>query len=111
MDVRMLREQIERERGGRRRPRRYSAGLRAQVIDHVRSQRATGMGLDTLASTLGLSRYTIITWVNRAKRGGGRFHRVAVQGPSTEATLITPGGYRLQGDASSLAAVLRALAS
>lgn len=111
MDVRKLRQQVERERGGRRRPRGYSAALRAQVIDHVRQERAAGRGLDAVASGLGLSRCTIFKWMNRAKRGGGGFRRVTVQSPSPEATLITPGGYRLQGDATSVAAVLRAMAS
>ena len=111
MDVRNLRQRIERERGDRRRPRRYSAALRAQVIDHVRRERAAGRGLDAVASRLGLSRGTILKWMSRAKHGSGGFRRVAVQGGSPEATLITPGGYRLQGDAASVAAVLRAMAS
>lgn len=111
MDVRTLREQIDRERQGRTRPRRYSAAIRAQVVDHVRSQRAVGGRLTALASALGLSRYTITAWVRSSRRNAGAFHRVEVPAPIAPVTLVAPGGYRLEGDASNVAAVLRALGS
>ena len=112
MDVRTLREQIDRERSGRTRPRRYSAAIRAQVVDHVRSQRAVGGRLTALASALGLSRYTITAWVRSSRRSAGVFHRVKMQAAvATPVTLVAPGGYRLEGDAVNVAAVLRALGS
>lgn len=111
MDVRILREQIDRERQGRTRPRRYSAAIRAQVVDHVGSQRAVGGRLTALATALGLSRYTITAWVRSSRRRAGAFHRVKVQAAVAPVTLVSPGGYRLEGDASSVAAVLRALGS
>ena len=111
MEVRILREQIDRERGARTRPRRYSAAIRAQVVEHVRSHRVVGGRLTSLAQALGLSRCTVATWVRNSHRPGGAFHRVEVQAPPAQATLVAPGGFRLEGDAASVAAVLRALAS
>jgi transposase-like protein len=111
MDVGALRKQIDGERRGRSRPRRYSAALRSRVVDHVRSQRACGEGLPALASALGLSRYTIRAWVRSSRRSAGAFHRVKIEAAAAPVTLVAPGGYRLEGDAASVAAVLRALGS
>jgi len=100
MDVRTLREQIDRERSGRRRPRRYSLSLRAQVVDRVRSQGPGGGQVTALATALGLSRYTILEWVRSSRRRAGAFHRVELPAPVAQVALTTPGGYRLEGDAS-----------
>ena len=112
MESRSLRTRIARHRRSAPYPHRYPEDLRQEIVVHARSRQAGGESVEAVATSLGMSPFTVYEWlrkVHQVPRGG--FRRVQVESPAAGGvTLVTPSGYRLEGDAASLAAVLKALA-
>ena len=100
----------ERQRTTTRR-HRYPEALRQEIVAHVRARRVRGEGLGAVAKSLGMSPWTIREWL----RDGGPEHRRGFRRveleptPAVRVVLVTPTGYRLEGDTESLAAILKAL--
>lgn len=111
MDSRSLRTRIGRHRRGAPHPHRYPEDLREEIVRHARSRQADGESVEAVATSLGMSSFTLYEWLRKGGRGPRRFRRVQVESrPAGSVSLVTPGGYRFEGDAASLAAVLKALA-
>ncbi len=90
-----LREAIELVRGGRKRWR-CPPDLRAAIVEYTRKQQANGRGHRGIAFDLGLSASTIFQWMRSSKSS---FREVVVRPEvsSLPLTLVTPGGFRLEG--------------
>lgn len=101
---------IRRHRQSRPRPQRYPEDLHREIVMHVRAERTRGESIEAVAEKLGMSPFTLYEWLREVAPSRGGFRRVQVTAAPRPATLVTPQGYRLEGDAESVAAVLRALA-
>lgn len=111
MDSRSLRTRIGRHRRSAAYPHRYPEALREEIVRHARSRQADGESVEAVATSLGMSPFTLYEWLRKGGRRVRGFRRVQVESrPGGSVSLVTPGGYRLEGDAASLAAVLKALA-
>ena len=115
MERSSLRSRTLRHRQARPRPWRYPEAFRREIVSHVRGRRAQGESIEAAAKGLGMRPFTLYEWLRgrTARQGtprGPEFRRVLlVPGAPPGAALVTPQGYRLEGDPESLAAVLRAL--
>lgn len=111
MDSISLAMRIRQRRRSVARSQRYPEDLRREILAQVQSRRVCGEGLGKVAKSLGVSPWTIYGWLRdgQSERRRG-FHRVElVPSPAVRAVLVTPAGYRLEGDAESLAAILKVL--
>jgi transposase-like protein len=101
---------IRRHRQTQPRPQRYPEDLRREIVAHVRAGRARGESVEAVSKSLGMSPFTLYEWLRHDAEPRGGFRRVDVVPRAAEpVTLTTPQGYRLEGDAASVAAVLKAL--
>jgi hypothetical protein len=100
---RSLREALKRSRRGRTRWR-CPLELRSDVVAYARGRRASGDVVASIARDVGLSETGLWRWLRSDKSG---FRRVRVEEEDVSAsaclTLITPGGYRLEGVSEDLA--------
>lgn len=111
MDSRSLRSRIGRHRRSAPYAHRYPGDLREEIVRHARSRQVDGESVEAVATSLGMSPFTLYEWLRKGGRRSRGFRRVQVESrPGGSVSLVTPGGYRLEGDAESLAAVLKALA-
>ena len=112
MDSRSLRSRIARHRRSAPYPHRYPEDLRQEIVRYARSQQAGGESVEAVATSLGMSPFTVYEWLRKVHQPShGGFRRVQLESRAAErVALVTPSGYRLEGDAASLAAVLKALA-
>jgi transposase-like protein len=98
--------------GPKRPGRRIPAGLRARLMTTVHERRRGGAGVRELADALGLSVETLMRW--SSARGASptttdeRPLPVVVASPVASLTLVTPGGFRLEGLSVAAAADLLA---
>lgn len=105
-----LRDRIRLHRRGKPRPRRYPEALRREILAYAREQRDEGVSLALVAARLGLSVYTLYEWLGATRRRAAAFRQVEVAAPQTaRLVLVTPQGYRLEGDVESLGLLLRML--
>ncbi len=114
----MDRELVELRRAvsdlGPKRPgRRVPAALRTRLMAVVRERRSGGTSLRDLADSLGLSGETLTRWMSRQgaapERTAERPLPVVVTSlPAAALTLVTPGGFRVEG--LSVASVAELLA-
>jgi hypothetical protein len=109
MKTRSLQTRIRHHRRTAARTQRYPEALRREILTRVRARRAGGESVDTIARSLGLSPWTVFGWLRDAPPPRGGFRPVQLVPAPARAALVTPQGYRLEGDAESLAAVLKAL--
>ena len=109
MNASSLVPRIRRHRQSQPRRRRYPEDLRREIVTHVRAERRRGKSIEAVAEKLGMSPFTLYDWLHAGAPSRGGFRRVQVAATARPATLVTPQGYRLEGDAESVAAVLRAL--
>jgi len=118
MTVEGFRREVERRRGGRRRGApRYSEGLVAFAVAHVRAARSAGRSLHAAASELGLSSMTLGAWLKRTSDpSAGRLREVVVSPAASETArtggleITTPCGHVIRGlGVAEAAALLRAL--
>ena len=111
MDSRSLRTRIARHRRSAPHPHRYPEDLREEIVRHARGRQADGESVEAVATSLEMSPFTLYEWLRKGGHRSRGFRRVQVEsGQGGSVSLVTPGGYRLEGDAASLAAVLKALA-
>ena len=97
--------------------RRYSEGLRAEAVAHLRRRVKGGASVEAVASELGVSGWTLVRWSRRESVGKGpKLRRVKVVPESTEVTtkakvtLVTPDGYRIEGlEGRDVGAILESL--
>lgn len=114
----MDRELVELRRAvsdlGPKRPgRRIPAALRVRLVALVRERQGAGASLRDLADSLGLSTETLTRWMATRpaalERGAERPLPVVVtSSPAAALTLVTPGGFRVEG--LSVASVAELLA-
>lgn len=93
--------------------RRYSASEREALVAQARRMRAEGMKTAAIVNELGITAVTLARWFKEANPAPA-FLPVqliaASTAPSTGLTLVTPGGFRLEGLTPETAvAVLRQL--
>ncbi len=92
---------------------RYDLDLRTRVMDCVASARAAGATWAELQTELGVSKQTLIRWFNKGRNGktaGFVPVRLASSREGQTVTLVSPGGWRLEGaDVETVLAILRAL--
>ncbi len=106
-----LREAITRSRVGQSRWRCPSP-LRAEVIEYSKARQHEGVAVIRIARELGVSGSGLARWL---QVGSGKLQRVRIQPPAPVTatallTLVTPGGYRLEGlSIASAADVIRRL--
>jgi hypothetical protein len=87
--------------GPRRAGRRIPSALRARIVEVVGERRSSGGGLSSLAAALGLRVATLSRWVSASETvpvvGGVRPLPVVMRETSAGLTLVSPGGWRLEG--------------
>jgi transposase-like protein len=92
------------ENGGRV---RYSQEMRSFAVEFTKERLGRGMSLAAAAKELGVSDMTLKKWLQRS----GAFKEVRIRpekGNSSNVTLVTPSGYRIEGlDIESLTCILR----
>jgi len=109
MNTRSLEAEIRHHRRTATRTQRYPGALRRRILARVRASRAAGESVPAIARGLGLSTWTLYGWLREATPPRPGFRPVQLLPTPARAALVTPQGYRLEGDAESLAAVLKAL--
>ena len=105
-------------RGSQARPGlRYSSELRAIAVEYAQQARAVGQGWRQIAIRLGLSEWSLSSWLRRSQEPAAgrvlRVHEVKVAGSPIEArqpVLVMPSGARVEGlSLGDLVALLRAI--
>lgn len=102
--VRRFRKQARVENRGRSPVQvRYSESLRREAVSYLMEQRRRGTSVDTVASELGVSGWSLTRWSRRGDSDAGGLREVEVvsQGAQSDGegglTLVTPDGYRIEG--------------
>jgi hypothetical protein len=112
-----LRSEIAKLRPDKR--RRYSAALRARILDWVGRAAASGMLESECSKAIGVKVWRFVMWRRfdeRARKAGrASLALVPIEAPplstTSEVSLVTPSGYRLEGLAlDQVVALLRELA-
>jgi len=114
---RFLKQAGEENEGRSGTRRRYSEGLRAEAVAHLRRRVKGGGSVETVASELGVSGWTLVRWSRKESAGkSSKLRRVKVVPESTEVTttakvtLVTPDGYRIEGlEGRDVGAILESL--
>ena len=101
MDARLraFRKQAREENRGRRgQARRYSRELRLDAVAYLKRKKAEGTTAEQAASELGVSSWSLSRWL-RAPESRGALVPVELTQveESTELSLVTPRGYRVEG--------------
>lgn len=88
----------EENRGRARGGRRYSRQLRVDAVAYLERKRRVGASVEQVASELGVSVLSLSRW-SREEASGGSLVPVEVVAAETSAELsvVTPGGYRIEG--------------
>ena len=91
----ILKEAIDLVRDGRKRWR-CPQDLRSAIVEYTKKRQAMGHGHRGIASDLGLSSGAILHWM---RSSNGKFREVIVrpESSSLQLSLVTPGGFRLEG--------------
>ena len=78
--------------------RRYSRELRLDAVAYWKRKKRGGESLEQVASELGVSNWSLARWV-RESETAGKLRPVEVEEAvkTNEFSLITPGGYRVEG--------------
>jgi transposase-like protein len=90
--------------------------MRRFAVEHAGTALAEGGSVSRAARELGVSEVTLAKWMQAAEDddGASGFREVVVERPEVTAcalTVVTPGGYRVEGlDLAGAAALLRAIA-
>ncbi len=96
--ARRFRRRVRAENGGRRGTRlRYSKKLRAEAMRYLERRRREGVSAEQAASELGVSGWSLSRWSRGSSRNLRRVEVVETAEPSSPLTLVTPGGYRIEG--------------
>ena len=97
--VREFRKRVRGENTGRRgRSLRYSGELRMEAVSYLARKKRDGIGLDRVASELGVSSWSLSRWVQESERRGGLVPvEVTEAEESREMSLVTPRGFRVEG--------------
>ncbi len=90
--------------------RGYPLALREAAVEHMVARRAEGASLFEIATEIGVQPITLSRWARRGARAEGSFRAVRVV-ESAPASLVVhgPHGLRIEGDASTIAELLRSL--
>lgn len=114
-EVEALRREVRKH--GKRRGKRYPAGLKVRLVTHALRRRADGVPLAMIGEELGLAYETVRRWCMDAEPGSAPVKsrsavvpvEVVVERRSSLA-VVSPSGFRLEGlDVAEAVAVLRAL--
>jgi len=78
--------------------RRYSRQLRLDAVAYWKRKKRGGESLERVASELGVSNWSLARWVRESETVGVlRPVEVEEAVKTNEFSLITPGGYRVEG--------------
>ena len=97
--LRAFRKRAREENGGRAGTSlRYSGELRLDAVEYLKRRKRAGGTVDGVASELGVSCWSLSRWVQESERHGSLVPvEVAQPEDSSEPTLVTPRGYRIEG--------------
>jgi len=95
-----------------RKPQPYNAEQRQFVLEYTRRELEAGTTKSAIVRTLGISEGTLSKWLSPDKPTTGRgFRRIQLKTESEKLdglSLVTPGGYRIEGLSLKAAAALLA---
>ena len=97
--LRVFRKRAEEENRDRKGlARRYSRELRLDAVVYLKRRKSDGATMGRVASELGVSSWSLSRWL-RETESRGALVRVELTEPeeSTELSLVTPRGYRVEG--------------
>ena len=93
-----------------RKPRPYSEEQRRFAVNYARRELEAGKKKSLILRDLGISDGALSKWMGKKKEAAGRgFRRVqlkTISGAEGMLTLVTPGGYRIEGLSLESAAAL-----
>jgi hypothetical protein len=97
--VKEFRKRARLENGGRGgRSLRYSRELRMEAVSYLARKKREGVGLERVASELGVSSWSLLRWVRDSETRPGLVPVEVEQSEETMTlTLVTPLGYRIEG--------------
>jgi len=97
--VREFRKRARQENGGRRgRSLRYSRELRVEAVGYLARRKREGASLERVSSELGISGWSLSRWVQESERRVALVPVEVTQAEeSTGLSLVTPGGFRVEG--------------
>jgi transposase len=87
----------EENRGRTRAGRRYSRQLRRDAVAYLERKKRDGASVEQVASELGVSVLSLSRWSGEQARVGSLVPVEVVVPESTELSVVTPGGYRIEG--------------
>ena len=88
----------EENRGRAGRSLRYSRELRLDAVRYLKRRKRAGGTLQGVASELGVSWWSLSRWHQESERGGALVRvEVTESQESSELSLVTPRGYRVEG--------------
>ena len=88
----------EENRGRKGLGRRYSRQLRLDAVAYLKRKKRDGASVEDVASELGVSNWSLSRWVQESERNGVVVPvELAQVEARTELSLVTPGGYRIEG--------------
>lgn len=101
MDVKLraFRKQAREENRGRTGlARRYSRQLRLDAVAYLNRKKRDDVSVDSVASELGVSNWSLSRWARESESLGEVVPvEVTASEESKELSLVTPGGYRVEG--------------
>ena len=97
--LRAFRKQAREENRGRKGlARRYSRELRLDAVAYLNRKKRDGASVERIASELGVSNWSLSRWARESERLGVVVPvEVTASEESKELSLVTPGGYRVEG--------------
>lgn len=101
---------MERRKSAGRKPRRYTPKQREFAVTYARAELEKGASRASVLKMLGVSFATLAKWLApETKTGLGMFRQVQLKTESQSSgslTLVTPGGFRVEGLSLESAAAL-----
>ena len=97
--LRVFRNQSKEENRGRKGlARRYSRELRLAAVTYLKRRKSDGATVGRAASELGVSSWSLSRWLRETEsRGALVAVELSEREESTEVSLVTPRGYRVEG--------------
>jgi transposase-like protein len=93
-ELRRRLESVPKNRAGRR---RYSAELKAEVIEHAKARVAEGVSESLVAAELGLTQRTLWGWIKKTTKRRVRRVRVVEDQRRSKIVVVLGCGVRIEG--------------